>query len=132
MKILTHRAWMIGIVSLVLGGSATAIEFGQIDDFETDLGGWSEGLSSPNPPEIGGDDTNHYLVNVSSGTQGPGGRMIMFNKSSSWTGDYTAAGVDRIMMDVRNDSDVSPLNVRLSLAGGIAVFVGRLLRAGTQ
>lgn len=70
-------------------------------DFGEDLGGWSEPDKSPNPPVIV-NEGNAYLQNSSTGTNGAGSKWVMINSSTAWTGDYDAAEVENISMDVRN------------------------------
>jgi hypothetical protein len=80
-----------------------------------------EGGVSPNPPTVlasggpsGTDDA--FLRNVSSGSNGAGGKWIMFNQTSDWTGNYLNAGVAKISMDVRN-SDATEVHLRISFNG---------------
>lgn len=107
----------------LLVGSSFAIDLSLINTFEGgDDGGWMEGLPSPNPPGIiplGGPDggTDAFLRNISSGSFGAGGRMVMFNLSD-WTGDYLAAGVNGISMFARAVPTGAPLNLRLALGDG--------------
>lgn len=105
---------------------ATAVVFGQVDDFQSGTAlDWREGLVSPNPPENvatggprGGGDG--FLRNVSTGSFGAGGRQIMFNKAQ-WTGDYNAAGVARVSGWFANFG-ATPLLIRLALEGSFTRF----------
>jgi hypothetical protein len=77
------------------------------DAFEDDTAqGWEVGLPSANVPvniasggPAGAGD--NYLLLTSSGGGGPGGRLVVFNESQ-WAGDYVAAGVTGIGLDVNN------------------------------
>jgi hypothetical protein len=101
---------------------AQAIEFGQVDDFQdgtTRL--WEEGSVSPNPPTnipTGGPSGagDRYLQNVSSGGNGGGSRMVMFN-AAQWTGNYSAKGVDRISAQLANFGSTT-LYMRVAIRGG--------------
>jgi hypothetical protein len=80
--------------------------------------GWSEGAPSPNPPFVvpnGGPagDSDAFLRNFSAGGSGAGSKWIMFNTSSTWTGDYLNSGVTDISFDVRN---LGPANVHIRIA----------------
>jgi len=120
----THR------ISLVLGAAALhafvtshaqAVAFGQVDTFQDgSTMGWQEGASSPNPPANvanggPGGTGDRYLENDSSGGFGAGGRMIMFN-GAQWLGNYTAAGVNRITMQMANFG-ATTLNMRIAFTG---------------
>lgn len=95
---------------------------GHVDDFQSlTVSGWVEGGVSPNPPVViptGGPDDkgDAFLQNVSSGTAGAGGKWLMFNQSSNWTGDYLSAGVSRIGMQVRNSGN-QIVNMRIAFNG---------------
>lgn len=104
-------------------GAAQAITLGQIDDFQDGTTqGWQEGMLSPNPPinlTDGGPagSGDHALRNVSTGDFLPGGKMIQFNQEQ-WTGDYQAAGVDRVDVMLRADpSSAGPLFMRVAIQG---------------
>jgi hypothetical protein len=115
---------LVGFVPLLLllPGVTGAVTLGQIDTFEngTTLG-WSEGASSPNPPANisdggpGGTGDN-YLRNQSSGTVLAGSRMIQFN-TAQWTGNYVAAGIDRIRISFKVEGSQA-LPMRLAFQGG--------------
>jgi len=105
----------------VVSGSGQ-ITIGHVDDFENlSVSGWAEGPVSPNPPVIvdtGGPDGpgDAFLRNASSGGIGAGSMWVMFNQSGNWTGNYTAAGVMRITMDVRV-SGGAEVNLRIAFNG---------------
>jgi hypothetical protein len=97
------------------------IVISQVDDFEDGtLQGWRDGNNSPNPPTNianggpGGAGDN-YLQDVSSGSGGAGGKLVMFN-TTQWTGDYTGAGVTYIRMHMNNLGGAN-LEMRLALDG---------------
>jgi len=105
-----------------------AVVLGQVDGFEDGTTmGWSEGAPSPNPPAnianggpLGPGD--NYVQNDSAGGGGPGGRMVMFNEAQ-WSGDYSAAGVTGISLDMIN-LGATPLSMRIALRGGASTQYG--------
>ena len=116
--IVTATSFAVAVVSLA--ANVCGIENGQIDTFDDgSVASWREGGPSPNMPVVVGTGGNPggFLENVASGTFGPGGRMVMFNRSQ-WRGDYLQAGVTHIGFDVQNGSgpDV-PLYVALAFEG---------------
>jgi PEP-CTERM motif-containing protein len=97
--------------SLFLPQTALATPIrGQIDTFE-DLTtqGWSVnlfgGVNNNQPSNTTGGPggaADHYLSLTSIGGNGPASKMSVFNADSRWTGDYIAAGVNAITMDLLN------------------------------
>jgi hypothetical protein len=110
------------ILFLSTSSAICQISAGHVDDFQDlTVNGWMEGGVSPNPPTVlasggpsGTDDA--FLRNVSSGSNGAGGKWIMFNQTSDWTGNYLNAGVAKISMDVRN-SGATEVHLRISFNG---------------
>ena len=86
---------------------AGAVSLGLTDSFSGGVSaGWTTGANSPNPPTgvasggpAGAGDG--FLRIDSSGASGPGGRLVVFS-SGPWAGNYTAAGITGITMDVKN------------------------------
>jgi hypothetical protein len=89
---------------------ARAVVVGQIDTFEDGTTqGWTAGgllgvppfpptnISTGGPAGAG----DNYLQLTAIGGDGPGSRLSAFNLSQ-WAGDYIAAGVTLISLDVRN------------------------------
>lgn len=112
----------IASLSAVLTNPLLAVTIGQIDTFEDGTTqGWTAGsgfISGANPvppvnvatlgPQGAGDS---FLLLRALGGNGAGSRLNAFN-SAQWAGNYTAAGVTAIEMDVRNFSE-SDLFLRL-------------------
>lgn len=103
-------------------GSTQAVIVGQVDDFEDgSLMNWTVNLlgggdNNPVPPENisnggpqGVGDNFMWLRSIGSG--GPGSRMVVINPAQ-WSGNYIAAGVNRIEMDVNN---LGPTTMHLRL-----------------
>ena len=104
------------------GHTARAVSFGQLDDFQDGTTmNWSQGAASPNPTSnvpTGGPagDGDAYLLNVSNGLGSAGSKQVMFNHVQ-WLGDYNAAGVTRIRLNLANFGP-SDLFIRLWIEGG--------------
>ncbi|HLF64084.1 MAG TPA: T9SS type A sorting domain-containing protein [Saprospiraceae bacterium] len=107
---------------VLLQNGIAQISSGHIDDFQNlNVSGWTEGAFSPNQPVVvntggpAGDD-DAFLRNVSSGGMGAGGKWVMFNQSVNWIGNYIAAGVIRISIDVRNTGSQN-VHMRIAFNG---------------
>ena len=110
-----------GIVSLLLfapvNGFSQAITLGQIDNFEDGtLAGWQVGSSGipPNNQSFGG-APSRFLQNLSDGT-GANGKQVVFNRGSSWTGDYATVGVTSLLMDLNNLAGGNELSMRVAIS----------------
>ena len=98
------------LIALVAPRLAAAVTIDQMDDFEDGTTqGWLVGLLGslhPAPPANvatggpGGVDDNFLLLTAVGGV-GAGNRLTVINPAQ-WAGDYVAAGVTGIAMDVRN------------------------------
>ena len=92
-------------------GRASAVSIGLIDTFEDgttenwriNLLGMGNNAFQPVNVASGGpagvDD--NYMLMTSSGLPGAGGRLVALNPAQ-WAGDYVAAGITQINMDVNN------------------------------
>ncbi|HJT81219.1 MAG TPA: hypothetical protein VJ719_08485 [Chthoniobacterales bacterium] len=124
-------ALFVGISGLSM--PSMAISLGQFDTFQDGTTmGWQEG-ASPNPPTNMPDGGpagtgDRYLQDISSGGFGAGSKMIMFNQAQ-WTGNYNAAGVDRITAQMANFG-AGTLYMRVAVRGGpTATIYGSTLAA---
>jgi hypothetical protein len=116
-----------GLLALGLALPAQAVSLGQIDTFEdgTTQNWVTALLGSPNPaPPVNvptggpaGVDDN-FLLLTALGGNGPGSRLSGINLSQ-WAGDYLAAGVNTLRMDVNNLGAVD-LSLRLMFADPMA------------
>lgn len=100
---------------------AHALTIGMIDTFQSDIGGWFAGGGPfgqvpPVPPQVvatggptGANDA--FLQITSSGSDGPGSRLVVMN-ASQWAGNYLTASFTTIEMDLRNFG-TSDLVIRL-------------------
>lgn len=113
-----------GLVSTV--GVAVAILPDETDLFaDGTTEGWQQGVTSgTNPSNIptGGPagTGDNYLQVVSTGSGGPGGKMVVLNRAQ-WTGDYNALGPEfTISMDLANFG-AQALSIRVGLEGVVAI-----------
>lgn len=119
--------WLIATtllaVNVIWFPVASALVIGQADTFEDGTTqNWLVGILGtlhPAPPvnvpdggPAGGGD--NYLRLTSVGGQGAGSRLTVVNPASQWAGDYTAAGITRISMDLINLGETD-LSIRLLL-----------------
>jgi hypothetical protein len=106
---------------------AQAANIDQLDDFEDNtLQGWAMGVPTVTENFMsivadGGPDGvgDSYLAvrSDSSIIRGGGQRLTFFNRQQ-WAGNYTAAGITAIAMDLKNFSTDQVLNMRLAVNGG--------------
>ncbi len=100
----------------------------QIDDFSSGVADWLEGNPSPNPPVtldtglVGG----RYLSNTSSGSNGPGSRMAMWNQDQ-WSGDFIGQGIGGIGFDALSTGS-SPIDLRIGFNGAGGWFTTPSIR----
>ena len=78
----------------------------QVDTFEGGSQGWFTGggpLGQPLQPAnvVSGGPTGNFMLLTSVGGSGPTSRLNVIN-ASQWTGNYIAAGVNVITMDLNN------------------------------
>lgn len=114
------------LVAALLPSSAEAITAGQIDDYQNGTTqSWVEGLNGalpPVPPAVvanaGPDGAGDFALRLTAigVAVGPGGKLVVNNNQSRWTGSYTAAGVNGIILDVRNPN-AFPVTIRVGVDG---------------
>ena len=126
-----HRiAKAAAAAAVTLGmANAGALTLGQTDTFEDgSTNGWSTGIAHPAPPVA---DPAGFLRITALGAAGAGGRLVAF-AGPQWAGDYTAAGVTGITLDLAN-LGTTDLELRLRLAANAdTVFSGAVnLAAGS-
>lgn len=90
----------------------------QISDFNVGTTqGWTNGIASDAISIVSGGPGgagDQFLQVTSNGSFGAGGKMIFFNRSSQWTGDFSAAPIASIEMDLKN-LGTSDLKMRIAL-----------------
>ena len=100
---------------------AHAVSVGEIDTFSAGIEGWfagggPEGQVPAAPPTVvatggpGGAGDSFMLI-TANGSADAGGRLVAMN-GAQWAGNYGAAGISSIAMDLRN-LGTSDLSVRL-------------------
>lgn len=115
------KRWAMAVLALAVAGPAAALTWGQRDSFQSGTAeGWVAGLASIIPPTVvpGGGPAgagDGYLSLVSTGGLGAGSRLTVI-AGAAWTGNYGAAGVDHITLDVKNFGSTD-LDLRLFLSG---------------
>ncbi|RIK64199.1 MAG: hypothetical protein DCC65_14925 [Planctomycetota bacterium] len=114
------RSFFLGLVLMfgVTTGARASIVLGQVDDFEDGtIMSWFGGATQVNVADGGplglGDN---YMSVTSNGLNGPGSRLATYNEVQ-WSGDYTAAGVTGITVDLKNFG-TEDLSMRLFLLNG--------------
>lgn len=114
------------VVAAGLSSAALAITAGQIDDFQNGTTqSWAEGLTGalpPVPPAVvanaGPAGTGDFAMRLTAVgvAVGPGGKLVVNNNQARWIGSYTAAGVNGIILDVRNPNTF-PVTIRVGVDG---------------
>ncbi len=96
--------------------TSQAAVVGQVDDFQDGtLQNWTSGGRNPNPPVLindGGPNGvgDDYMQATATGS-GAGGKLVLIN-TTQWLGDYDAAGITGVNLDINNFS-TNTLNMRL-------------------
>jgi hypothetical protein len=120
--LLRHRAKIIpGLLFATAADLSAAALFASADFQDLTTQGWGAGAPHPAPPVVtqnagpaGAGD--HRLSIFSNGSAGPGGRLAVFSEAGDWTGDYTAAGITGVSVDLRNIGG-GTLSIRLGIDG---------------
>ena len=104
--------------ALFSAGSAKGIVVGQNDDFEDGTTQfWGNGGAGAPPVENidtgGPGGVNDNFMQITSIGGGGAGRFLVAFNQTQWIGNYIAAGVISIEMDLRNQSSVN-LSIRLA------------------
>ena len=115
------------VAGLLVGPSvaAAAVVAGQMDDFEDGtVQAWTGSFATPPGPPVniatGGPAGagDNYLQVTSTGGAGAGSKLATFNPAQ-WSGDYIAAGVTAIQVDMKNFSvSGADLEMRLLIPFG--------------
>jgi hypothetical protein len=111
------------VLSALLSASVGyAVTPGQIDTFQDGTTmGWSMGANAPTAVThvaTGGPaGTGDGFIRVVADGSGPSGRMVFFNDDARWLGDYQAANITAIAMDLRNMSNTA-MTIRVAFRDG--------------
>lgn len=127
--ILAHAALAAATLALTLALPAQAVVPGQVDTFEngTTLS-WGVGANHPVPPIVmatGGPagTGDHYMQLQAVGSGGSASRLAV-RSGAQWAGDYTAAGITALTVDVFNFGP-SDLSLRLLFEAGSPMVTDR-------
>ena len=78
---------------------------------------WSNGGNAADPVNVstGGPAgaSDAFLRVNANGGGGPGSRLVTYNRSNQWTGNFSTAGVTALSMDLKNFG-TSPLSMRIA------------------
>lgn len=114
---------VLAVPALVPSGQAIVIDM--VDDFQTgSLSNWRIGGAYQGPEivsdagPLGAGDFALRIESSNDFIKPP--RLLVYNQSQ-WAGDWTAAGIERVTMDVRNPSSFH-LTMRFALAGDGGFF----------
>lgn len=113
------------LLIFLLGSPTFGITLMQSTNFSSGTGAWGHGQVHLGEPVVQADagpngPNDSALIVSSSGTDGPGSRLVVINRSAAWQGDYLSAGVSAIALDLRNlaaDPNSAALGIRLGLSG---------------
>jgi len=115
--------WSATVLSTLLVAlvPAHAVTVGEIDTFSAGIGGWFAGggpsgqFPAPPPSVVAsggpGGAGDSYMLISANGSADAGGRLVAMN-AAQWSGNYGAAGISSIAMDLRN-LGTTALSVRL-------------------
>ncbi len=118
----------------LLASQAKAVSSGQLDDFQNgttanwENGGVGNAVAVTNVSTGGPAGAGDRYIRLTADGSGAGGKLTAFNRDQ-WLGDYNAAGVTSIEVDLRNESTVT-LSIRMAFktgpgSGGVAGFLTR-------
>lgn len=106
------------LCAVVCGGAAQAATLAHRSDFDSGgKDGWQHPVPSGNQTSVQMESpSNNILLVTSSGGSGAGSRLVVPNSTSAWTGDYTAAGITGVRVDLVNNSGLT-LSMRVGIEG---------------
>ncbi len=107
------------VLLAVVSRSSRGITLHLTNDFQDgSTQGWS-GSPTVNTPDSGPLGIGDYALEVQSGLSG-GQRTVTLNSAAEWKGNYLAAGVTSILLDVQNLNTFA-LELRIGIAGPLGV-----------
>ncbi len=104
---------------LVIFSNLSAEVILNTSNFSNDLDGWVPWVSrtyvDPNLPS----SSNYYgQMQVGYGPGNQGSRLVTYNRSSAWTGNYIDKAVTRMRMNFFNDSPYDTVFLRVAISDG--------------
>lgn len=118
MRIQLSLALLVGLPSV-----AQSITLNQVDTFQGSLNSWTDGHAANNVANIttgGPNGAGDGYLQVSSGSFDSEPRLITFNQTQ-WTGNYVAAGVGSISMQLKNFGTAA-LPIRIAIRDATGSF----------
>jgi hypothetical protein len=111
----------LAVAGLLVCGTARAVQFGQIDTFQDGTtAGWQNGGVGNALPVInvsgGPGGVSDSYIRVRSDGVSAGGKLTAFNRDQ-WLGDYPAANITAIEVDLRNEGSTT-LSIRMAFKTG--------------
>ena len=105
--------------------SAPAVTIGQVDTFQDGLDNWQGGVGGFTLAPSGGPaGSGDQYLQVSSGASPLPPRLAAFN-DSQWLGNFTAAGVTEVAMDLLNSVTTSlPMRIAIRESAGGSATAG--------
>jgi hypothetical protein len=111
-----HRRLPLLLAAMLFGSQAApavAVSLATLDAFNSGTtAGWGGGAAISVAPNSGPSGAGDNALRVSATN-----RVAIVN-TAQWAGDYAGSGVNRLLLDVRNDN-AFPLQMRLGLARGV-------------
>jgi hypothetical protein len=108
---------VFGVAVFLSAASAFGVVIGQIDTFQDGLDNWQGGVGGLAVAPTGGPaGAGDQYLQLSSGASPLPPRMTAFN-DSQWLGNFTAAGVTAVAMDLLN-SGTNSLSMRVAIREG--------------
>jgi hypothetical protein len=124
------------VILSAISSESCALTVGELDNFSTNLEGWSQGhaavgmVGATRATTGGPAGAGDAFMRIQSDGSGQQGKIVVFNKSQ-WAGDYPSAGVAAISMAV-NNLGTTNLNLRLALGTGASASVGNWYASKTS
>ncbi len=108
---------VFGLAAVLAAGSAFGVVVGPIDTFQNGLDNWQGGAGGITVAPTGGPaGTGDQYLQLSSGASPLPPRLTAIN-DSQWLGNFTAAGVTAVAMDLLNSGTTS-LPIRIAIREG--------------
>lgn len=105
------------LFSIILGALLVQSGTALTSDFSNDLDGWeplNPWLRSSVDGLFTGDFYMRMPVGINPGNKGS--KLIAFNPTDAWTGDFNAKGVTGVSLDFANWSDSDPVYLRIAIS----------------
>jgi len=113
-----RHLWIGGLVWLIWHPPLWAVEAGFVEDFSAGTAGWTGAEPAVEPSGGPAGDGDGFLRIEARGANGPGSRLAVYNNSPNWTGDFAAAGITSVDLDIMNlETSPAPMSMRLVLFG---------------